>query len=74
MLSRSSVKSRTGPSSLDDLKDLKCVICGQTRVWEKTSKIRVREKFRIGTIDGAKKFLPVTHHLQDEVFCRVSDL
>lgn len=32
MLSRRSMKGRTGPSSLDDPEDLDCVICGLPRV------------------------------------------
>lgn len=74
MLSRSSMKGRTGPSYLDDPRDLDCVICGLPIVWVKTSKTQVREKFRICTSDGASRFLAAAQYLQDEVFCRVSDL
>ena len=71
---RSSVTPRPGPSTGVDSRCIECVICGNDRVWVKSQKKHVRDKYRICDEERAKKFLEAVNQQKDEVFVRCADL
>ena len=69
---RSSVTPRSGPSLHVDSKSIKCVLCGNERVYHNRNPIR--EKFRICEQNRAQSLLDAANFLKDAVYARIADL